>query len=157
MDLIRYARSFSLYAIVSVLAAMSAFADDSKISPDLLPLLSNPSAQVNVIVQYNTAPPQTCSSGGLLGLGGVVCTLLNVVNAVVHDIFSIINAVAETLLASDVITLSNQSNVDYISLDRQVKGTLDYTDSAINAPLAWNTGLDGSGVGVAVIDSGVYS
>lgn len=45
----------------------STFADNSKISPDLLPLLSNPSTQVNVIVQY-TAQQTQQSCGGLLGL-----------------------------------------------------------------------------------------
>ena len=42
-----------------------AFGNNSKISPDLQPLLSNSSNQINVIVQYKTAP-QT-SAGGLLG------------------------------------------------------------------------------------------
>ena len=31
----------------------------------------------------------------------------------------------------------------------------DYTNSAINASAAWNSGYDGSGIGVAVIDSGI--
>ena len=39
------------------------FANNSKISPDLQPLLANPSGTVNVIVQYSA--PQKCS--GLLG------------------------------------------------------------------------------------------
>jgi serine protease AprX len=47
--------------------------------------------------------------------------------------------------------------VTYISLDRSVAGTLDYTAAAVDAPLAWSYGLDGTGVGIAVIDSGVYS
>ena len=58
-----------------LLLASRAFADNSKISPDLLPLLSNPSNNINVIVQYNT-PPQQSSAGsgsGLLGgLGGLL-------------------------------------------------------------------------------------
>jgi serine protease AprX len=56
-----------------------------------------------------------------------------------------------------VITLSNQSNVNYISLDRTVAGSLDYSAAAVNAPYAWSSNLDGSGVGVAIIDSGIYS
>src|SRR5205085_12532699 len=131
------------------LMAGSVLADDSKISPDLQPLLSNPSASVNVIVQYNGAPPQTCTSGGgILGLvGGVVCTLVSVVKIVVNVVFTLVNAVAGTMLAGDVVTLSNQSNVAYISLDRSVNATLDYVGDAVNAPMAWNAGLNGTGVG----------
>ena len=61
-----------------------------------------------------------------------------------------------TLNAGSVIALSNQSNVSYISLDRPVSALLDYTGDAVNAPFAWNSGLDGTGVGITVIDSGIY-
>ena len=143
-----------------LLAVGSAYADNSKISPDLLPLLSNPTNTVNVIVQYNSPPPQpTCTSGGgLLGIvGGLVCTVVSVVNILGSVVFGLINAVAGTMQAGDVLTLSNQSNVNYISLDRPLHASLDYADSAVNAPMAWNSGLNGTGVGIAVIDSGIYS
>ena|SRR5689334_22676077 len=85
----------STFLCLVLLVVQAAFADNSKISPDLLPLLSNPASKVNVIVQYNTAPSQqqTCSTGGgLLGLvGGVVCTVVNLAGGVV---FGLINAVA---------------------------------------------------------------
>jgi serine protease AprX len=156
----KQASPFGRCAILSLilLAGQAALADNSKISPDLLPLLANPNNTVNVIVQYNTTPPQqsqSCSGGGgLLGLlGGVVCTVVNLVDSV---LFGLINAVAGTLHAGDVIALSNQSNVNYISLDRPVNATLDYTADAVNAPLVWNSGLDGTGIGIAVIDSGIY-
>src|SRR6266567_3930735 len=108
----------------------SAFADNSKISPDLLPLLSNPSNTVNVIVQYSS-PPQTCTIN-ILGLGGVVCTVVNLLGGVVKVVFTLINAVAGILHPGDIINLSNQSNVTYISLDRTVTGMLDYTTTAGN-------------------------
>src|SRR4051812_43308552 len=54
--------------VMFLFASVIALADDSKISPDLLPLVSsNVSTRVNVIVQY-TSPPQTCSTGLLGGL-----------------------------------------------------------------------------------------
>src|SRR5216684_3778586 len=151
----KYTRKLARFAFLwlVLLTACLAVADNSKISPDLLPLLSNPSNTVNVIVQYNTAP-QTCIVGLL---GGIVCTTVSIVGGVVNTVFGLINAVAGSMLAGDVITLSNQSNVNYISLDRQVGATLDYTADAVNAPLAWNSGLNGTGVGIAVIDSGIYS
>src|SRR3989442_580217 len=146
----RFAQCAALWLLL--LTAASAFADNSKISPDLQPLLTNPANSVNVIVQYNT-PPQTCTAGLL----GIICTAVNVLGGVVRVVFGLINAVAATVPAGDVITLSNQSNVTYISLDRTVSATLDYSADAVNAPLAWSAGLDGSGVGVAVIDSGIYA
>src|SRR5580693_5858932 len=147
-------KGFSRYALIAVLGIGLLSADNSKISPDLLPLLSNSSNKVNVIVQYNS-PPQTCQGGGLLG--GLLCTVVNLLGGVVNIVFSLVNAVAGTLTANDVISLSNQSNVTYISLDRPVAGSLDYTAAAVNAPYAWSSGLDGTGVGVAIIDSGIYS
>jgi serine protease AprX len=122
-----------------------ASADDSKISPDLQPLLHSPN-NINVIVQYN-APP----SGGLLG------SVSNLLNGVVNLVFTLIPAVTATLHPADVISLSNQSNVAYISLDRSLDATLDYSTGAVNAPTAWSAGLDGTGIGIAIIDSGIYS
>src|SRR5439155_2382836 len=97
----------------------------------------------NVIVQYNTAPPQqTCSGGGgLLGIvGGLICTVVNIVGSV---LFGLINAIAGTMQAGDVITLSNQSNVNYISLDRPLQASLYYTPDSVNAAMAWNSGSTG--------------
>ena len=36
-----------------------------------------------------------------------------------------------------------------------MQGSLDYADETINATIALGAGLDGSGVGVAILDSGV--
>src|SRR5689334_25275975 len=119
---IRSVQQFARFAALClVLMALTgaAFADNSKISPDLLPLLSNPNTPLNVIVQYNT-PPQTCTSGGLLDLGGLLCTVVKIVGGVVNVVLSVINAVSATVLAGNIIDLSNQSNVVYISLDRSV-------------------------------------
>src|SRR5207248_2190787 len=48
-------------------------------------------------------------------------------------------------------------DVAYISPDRPLKGSsLDYAPESVNAPWAWTQrALDGKGIGVAVIDSGV--
>src|ERR1700730_2420331 len=104
------ARFAALWLVL--LTTTSVFADTSKISPDLLPLLSNPSTSVNVIVQYNS-PPQTCTSGGFLGV--LLCTALKIVGGVVNVVFTLVNAVAATIDTGDIVNLSNQSNVTYIS------------------------------------------
>ncbi len=126
-------------------------ANNAKISPDLQALLSNPSANVNVIVQYSKPP--SCS--GLLG--GLLCGTLNLLGGVLKTTFSLLNAVSATVQVGNIVNLSNQSNVVYISLDRPVVAALDYTTAAVNAPMAWNSGLTGTGIGVAVIDSGIYN
>src|SRR3984885_3434325 len=152
---LKYSRRTARTALFAILLLISgqAFADNSKISPDLQPLLANSSNNINVIVQYNTPPQQP--SGGLLGglLGGVVNLLGGVLNAV----FSLIPAVSATLHPADILAVSNQSNVSYISLDRPLGASLDYTAAAVGAPSAWSSGLDGSGIGIAVIDSGIYN
>jgi subtilisin family serine protease len=52
--------------------------------------------------------------------------------------------------------LSRLPGVDGISLDRRVEGTLERTGATIGATYVRETlGLDGTGVGVAIIDSGV--
>jgi serine protease AprX len=148
--LVNSTRKFSRCAVIGLflLSTHAAFADNSKISPDLLPLLQQPSGTINVIVQYNTSAP---SGGGLLGAVG------NLLSGVVHLVFTLIPAVSAALHPADVISLSNQSNVAYISLDRSLGATLDYSAGAVNAPEAWSAGLDGTGVGIAIIDSGIYS
>src|SRR5258708_4462246 len=156
---LKYSRQLAKLCVVLLLliAAGTAFADDSKISPDLLPLLSNPANNIPVIVQYSSAPQQT-SGGGLLGIvGGLVGSVINLLGGVLNVVFSLIPAVSAILTPSQIVGVSNQSNVTYISLDRQVGATLDYSAAAINAPTAWTSGLQGTGVGIAVIDSGIYN
>ncbi len=139
--------------LILILLAVTASADISKISPDLQPLLNDRTRTVDVIVQYNS-PPQTCSAGFL---GALVCTVVNVAGGLVKTVFSLLNAVTATLTIGDVITTSNQSNVSYISLDRTVTGALDYSSGAVGAAsAAAQYGLDGSGIGIAIIDSGIY-
>ena len=52
-------------------------------------------------------------------------------------------------------------HVRYVTPDREVSGSLDLTTAAVGAPAVWTAsgtsgaGLDGSGVGVAVLDTGV--
>jgi len=152
-----YSRKLVRFAVfwLVLLTACGAFADDSKISPDLKPLLSNPSSNINVIVQYNTPPQQSSGGGGLLG--GLVGAVVNLLGGVLHVVFSLIPAVSATLHPSDIISVSNQSNVSYISLDRPVAASQDYAEAAVNAPVAWTSGFDGTGIGIAVIDSGIYA
>ncbi|MGA2599815.1 MAG: S8 family peptidase [Bryobacteraceae bacterium] len=128
-------------------------AQNSKISPDLQALLAKSTGNINVIVQYGSS----VQSGG----GGILAetspqALTSIVAPVVNQVFSIIDAASLSLTGSAIVNLATQSNVKYISLDRSLTATLDYSTAAVNAPVAWSSGLDGTGVGVAVIDSGIY-
>jgi serine protease AprX len=53
--------------------------------------------------------------------------------------------------------LSDDPTVAYISPDRSIGASADHYEYAVNAPYAWNQRLSGSGVTVAVIDSGIAS
>jgi len=55
-------------------------------------------------------------------------------------------------------TLARQPGVRAVSLDRRVRGAVDPTAATVGAAYVQQTlGLDGSGVGVAIVDSGVAS
>jgi len=53
--------------------------------------------------------------------------------------------------------ISAMPNVQYVSPVRPVQKSLDITDATVAANIAWSSGYTGSGVGVAIIDSGIYS
>jgi len=130
------------FLVLWLLACVSlAFADDSKISPDLKAKLStqNPT----VVVQYNQ-PPSLLDLQTIVNLAGSILTDLPVVNGVVAQ-----------LPLAQILNLSNQANVKYISLNRVQRSNLSNAAPAVNAFAAWQSGYTGAGIGVALIDSGV--
>ncbi len=130
-------RSLALIAFASVVLAQS------KIAPDLGATLSTTASPVAVIVQYNTSP----SKNELKVLASSPGT-----KQFVH-----INAISATLTPTVIQTVATDSNVVYISPNRPTQGSLDITTTTVNANAAWSLGYDGTGVGVAVIDSGIYA
>jgi len=69
--------------------------------------------------------------------------------------FSNMNSGVYRLPATALATLGNDADVGYVSVDRLVKHKLDYSAAAVNAQAAWGAGLTGSGIGVAILDSGI--
>jgi len=139
--------------MVSLLLASASlsWADDSKISPDLRGYTSG--SQVQVIVQY--APSAQTNCNGLLGLlGCVVGDVLNLGGKLV-GMLPLVNGLVAQLDGNAIQTLSNRSDVLYISRDRPLTLMADSPGPAVNAPAAWNSNFTGSGIGVALIDSGV--
>lgn len=127
----------------------------SKISPDLrnLILSGNGDARVKVIVQ---AKP----SGSLGLIGG----LLNTVGGLLVSVLANLNIRIVDVRANDVEVLAADPNVAYISLDAPVKSSGHITTTtgaqqvrAQKSLLGLNSTLDGSGVTIAVLDSGIDS
>src|SRR5712691_4838567 len=142
-----------ILALLLILSATLAYADDSKISPELRNQPSTQKAQV--IVQYTPGTQINCS--GIIGL--LVCAvdgILKLGGAILGQL-PLINGVVALLDGNGIQTLSNNSNVVYISLDRPLKPTLSNAASAVNAEFAWQSNYTGAGIGIALIDSGVNS
>ena len=121
--------------------ATAALAQQTFVSKDLQN--ADPNANVNVIVEYRQPPADTNRSMAA-GLGGVKKTEL-----------PSIQGVAYSMPAGSVQNLAADPNVLSIVADRKVHMLLDNSAAAVNASAAWNLGLDGTGIGVAIIDSGI--
>ena len=135
-----------LLAVLVLLPATGLFAANPKIAPDM-----PTSGNVSVIVQYNLLQPTGLLNGLLTApLGGLL-------NGVVTNLVGTLHALLTTLSVADIQTLATNPNVVYISPDRTVKGMLDDANPTINANIAFEHGIDGTGVGIALIDSGVTS
>lgn len=114
-----------------------------KLSDDLLSAVAaSPNDQVRVLVQWSPDAQDTAQI--ISGLGGTVLTEFDNLRGGVY-----------LLPSSAVEMLSDSTNVRYVSIDRKVHRKLANAAAAIGAPTLWKAGLSGSGIGVAVIDSGM--
>jgi len=131
-----------LIALACILLGMPAFAKDPKIAPDLEGV--DPSSTVDVIIQFAHVPTAR-HHAMVMSRGGNLKARLDVVKGAAYRI-----------QRSQLESLAKDPEVVYISPDRKIKGMLDLTAAAVNAPTAWNSyGLTGAGIGVAIIDSGL--
>lgn len=116
-----------------------------KVSPELRHQDSG--KPVDVIVQYTSTPTDAHIAKATAKGASLKYRLQGIKSAAYRN-----------LPASAVAKLAADPDVAHISIDHPVKSTsnLDYAPETVNAPLARQQfGVDGSGVGVAVIDSGV--
>src|SRR5689334_20600371 len=125
----------------------------SKISPDLRQLLlsGNSDRRVKVIVQTKPAAP-----GGLLG------GLLNTVGGVLVSVLSNLNIRIVDTVASSVEQIAADPDVTYVSLDVPVRTSGHVTTTtgtqqvrARKGLLGLPDNLDGSGITIAILDSGI--
>src|SRR5437899_2600970 len=137
-------RKMSLCVILwGGLLAGTLYADRHKVSKYLADQLGQQGASVDVIVQYQN-DPSDADIAKFTGKG-----------AKLKDHLKRFRAASFTAPAATIDELSDDPNVVYVSADRQVAAQFDYSEQAINAPSAWQIGLDGTGIGIAVVDSGV--
>ena len=140
-----------LLALITLLAAGLSLADGNKykLSQDLESLKGRgKGATIDVIVQYKVTPTDA-QHLRVQGRGGALKRKLDVIKGAHYSV-----------PVESLQTLADDPDIAYISLNRPVShtstSTLDYTPETVNAPVAWQQwALDGTGVGVAVIDSGV--
>jgi serine protease AprX len=146
-----------LVFIIVLAPAPTQTAAASNVQPQLLALAAEqPDATVRVIVQKSD--PGADLAADITQLGGTVINDLHIINALVAK-----------LPASQATQLANSPAVRWISLDGVVESAgrppkdSDQVDLAfesifletIGATQLWDMGLDGSGITVAVVDSGI--
>src|SRR6266566_4384498 len=141
-----WGRRLAFLMLITLLAAGLSFADGKKhkLSNDLDAVKGGHSgATVDVIVQFNQVPA-AAHHQKVQNKGGVLKTKLDFIKGAHYSV------PVESLDA-----LADDPDVAYISPDRRLSGALDNTAAAVNAKAAWQSGWDGTGIGVAVIDSGM--
>ncbi|MDQ3746627.1 MAG: S8 family serine peptidase, partial [Acidobacteriota bacterium] len=117
----------------------------AKISSDLQQKL-NGTSKVNVLIRSAGSWTTTLTNAVTSTGGTVVKTYKN------------FNVRGVTLPPAAVANLANRSDVDYVALDRTVKklGHVTLTSGAdAGSALGGSTPYDGTGVGIAVMDSGI--
>src|SRR6266704_3150717 len=135
----------ALLTLITLVVAGLCLADGKhKLSKDLDALKDGHSgATVDVIIQFNQTPTDAHHQK-VQNKGGVLKTKLDFIKGAHYSV------PVESLDA-----LADDPDVAYISMDRPVRGALDTTVATVNGGYARALGLDGSGIGVAVIDSGI--
>jgi serine protease AprX len=111
---------------------------------ELVSHMSATSSQpVKVIVQYRQNP-KAADLARAQNLGGRLARHLELVNGA-----------AFSIPASALAALASDPQVQSISIDHPINVMDDTTDDAVGVDSAWSAGYTGSGVTVAVIDSGI--
>ena len=124
-------------ALLMVLAlSFSAFA-----VADVDPALKGKSGLVPVIVQM---------------VPGAKHADVNAMGGKVTRTYTVINGFAANLPAAAINALAKNPNIFSISLDKEIQVNLNIAVPTVNSDDLWAEGYDGSGVTVAVIDTGIY-
>jgi serine protease AprX len=138
---------------VLLLVAEAAFTQEwnrtGKFAHDLAPVVerANQGAAahetVRLIVQYNQVPKAE-HEARVQNLG-----------AHLNHRLGVVKGLAVTIPVSALPALENDPDVVSVGVDHPLKAMDEYTNGAMNVSAAWNAGYIGTGMGVAVIDSGI--
>ena len=129
-------------AAAVILSPVSGVARQARI-PEVL-ASEAPGKNVHVIVRYRN-PPSLIQHMKAIAGGGIIKADLGM-----------LNSGAYAVPAASLMQIAADPDVVSIQEDHPVHGLLDLTAAAVNASSAWWLfGLDGSGIGVGVIDSGI--
>src|ERR1700704_4000000 len=120
----------------------------TRLSPELTRLVrrtghASPLQTVKVIVQYRRAPVRAHFSR-MQNVGGRL-----------HAQLHLIRSAAFTIPVSALAALEADPEIVSVTIDHPLNSLDDYTVAAANVSAAWDAGFDGTGIGVAVIDSGI--
>jgi serine protease AprX len=125
-----------------VLTASFVWGDDHKLSPELKGKRSRNS--IDVIVQFRTGP-MVQHENRVSRHGGLVKQHLGPVKGLLVS-----------MPMSRLTALSNDPDVAYVSPDRPVATQMNNAAVGVLANYVWSLGFDGTGIAVAVIDSGIH-
>jgi serine protease AprX len=120
--------------------------DESKIAPNLLAKLEQSRAMeemgaaIPVIARYQ---PDAVRSQTIRD--GVEAT----------HVFRLTPTASATMSASDVAELSEQPEIEYLWLDEEIHTCLDRSVPKIDVPEVWTAGYRGTGITIAVVDTGI--
>ena len=143
--LARLFRSVALVLLVSAVAAPSVAPISPKLDPPLSAAASQLTGQSEVVV--------TAGDGAFLD---AVAYLIQMLGGSLGRQLPIIDGQAATVPNSSLLALADSDLVRHVALDRLIVGATERTGITVGATaVRQELGLDGSGVRIAVIDSGV--
>ena len=121
--------------LLLIAAATAAYADNSKLSPELHGY--NSTQPVNVIVQYAPGTQVNCNS--LLGLVDCLVNDVAQLGGTILAPLPLVNGLLASLDGPGILNLSNNPKVVYISSDRALSPSLSNAAPAVNAFAAWQS------------------
>ena len=130
--------------LLTIAIALPLLAGSDKIAPDLD---TTQAGEVDVIVSYSATP--TAEDFDALKKNGAKEKAQSKPEEG--------KTIAVTVLSSVVESIAGLPGVTYVSPDRGVKATLDFSVAAVNANVAYQSNLTGAGIIIAIVDSGISS
>jgi serine protease AprX len=70
-------------------------------------------------------------------------------------VFQLTPTVAASLQGDDIVSLTDQDEVEYIWYDEEIHICLDRSLPAIDVPVVWGKGYRGAGIKIAIVDTGI--